>query len=651
MSNQDIGGQVATLLKKCYPNSPDVKGTKITAHKNKLSSFVEDPLLWVKLSNALGSSPSEYDAGAIHPGATKKRLDLLEDALVKIPNLAELTSGDNYKLKIMDLFSGYLGSTILSSVETIVSTIEPDEDPSPTVSGVVTDLWAVKDGWNGSVTSNPRKKGQMRMPEKGYRFDQTSPAVMDSLGTYPLHIGDEVSFSPLNSDHSVAPGTLHITKYNTCLKDDFVTKYFEWTLSSENRPLECLTKLLGWPAPWTCVLTKEKLYNSYHLQILQVYQICAGASEVNVVPRIKHQLMNTLCESQFILNINRVLAAPLSVQQVDTPEMEQGVKSAIKMKQGLDDGEHAEAENGAPEVEHDTLEREHASPARAGHSDSAEEEEVDYEEKEDEKEDDPLHIAVSLLCAVIEKRKDGSHMLAEPIKEVGRLLCEKREINLMQTLLNSVVDVHMAPSPSSSTTTPHAWHHTPTIPTNEEFQEIINVFQQTKSPRLDLPEVKDTYDSVIEYGHTYFSLLRADCYYPLCEKIARLTCKGKTDDIKDSYYKLTFTKLVPSPPRSVLFGFKFEGVFSQFIQPDDVASLTHGNLLCISLDGAFKGDLIWATIERQDDESITRTDAKGRKIKEVISNVGYTPDISTSPTNTPLIFLIILKYTNTTFVV
>ena len=633
MSNQDIGSQVAILLKKCYPSSPDVKGTKITAHKNKLSSFVEDPLLWAKLSpgvawqtNALGSSTPEHITGAIHSGATKKRLDLLEDALRKTPNLAELTSGDDYKQKIIDLLSGYLGSTVLFAVEYISSTIEPDENPSPTVSGVVTDLWAVKDGWNGYVTSNPRKRGQVSMPAKGYRFDQTSLAVVDSqLGTYPIHIGDEVSFSPLKSDpYSVAPGTLQVTKYNTCLKDDFVTRYFAWTLSSENRPLECLTKLLEWPAPWICVLTKEKLYNNYYLQILQVYQICAGASEVNVVPRIKHQLMNTLCESQFILNINRVLAAAtLSVQQEDTLKTEQGVQSkqdAIKMGQGSIEGEHAEAEPGTPEVvEHGTLERERASSVGVGNADSVEEGEAGCEEEED----DPLHVAVRLLCAVIEKRKDDSHLLAEPIKEVGRLLCEKREMNLMQALLNSVVDVHMAPSASSTTT--HAWRHTPTIPTNEEFQGVINVFEATKSksPHLDLPEVKATYGSVVEYGHTYFSLLRADCYYPLCEKIARL--KGKTDDIKDSYYKMTFTELLPSPPRSVLFGFKFEGIFSQSIQPEDVASLTHGNLLCISLDGTFKGDLIWATIERQDDDSITKTDGKGRKIKEVI--IIYTSDV------------------------
>ena len=555
----DVSTQVAEILKVTYRDNPEVDKYKITKHKRTLSSFIEDPWLWLRL---LQLKPPDGIKGGIHQRTLKKRLELLKEALGNMPDLVQLTSDDR---NMQALFASFIENNVavLSSVNTVVNSSESlsGEALSPTRSGVVTDLWALNGAeWVGSVTCR-HPQGQV---SKGYQFDSTSPMEVDlQLGTYPIHIGDEVSFSVVISDQSVAPGTLQVTKYNTCLKDDFVARYFEWILSSENTPLECITKLSDWPVPWMCLLTEGKLYTSYFHQILGVYDICTSASEVNVVPRLKHQLMGMIRDSQFILNMNKVLA-----NQPGTLEGEQA------------------GTGGKFEEENDHI---------------------------TEEEDAIWGTAINLLTAMVKIKRNDSHLLAGPLKEVSKLLETRSKISLMQTLLLSVVDTHMVPT-ATTLDMPQTWRHVPTIPSNEEFQKIVKCFEESKSLNIDLPEVKNTYTSEMEYGHTYFSLLRADCYYPLCEKIARL--KAVQGGIRDSYYEMTFMELFPSSPRPILFEFRFKGVISQTSQPDDDPCLTHGNLLCLSLDGKFEGDLIWATVE-QVEKINTNVDAYAKRFKEV----------------------------------
>ena len=531
----DVGASVVNILKEIYGNIPELSIYKITPLKNKLSSFVENPFLWVN------KPPDGTRETAIHPDALQKRLELLEKALARIkPDLAQLTSDDK---EVKSLFDSLLGSDILSCVDTILSSnaeASSENGLSPTLIGVVTEFSPIQGRWEGHVTS--------LQISKGYQFDWRSPCVIDpQLGHYPLHIGDEISFKVVQSEQSVAPGTLLVTKYNTCLKDDFVSRYFEWILSFENNPLECLTKLLEWSVPWDCVLAEEKLYYKYCVEILRVYNTCANTPEINLLPRNKQQLMNTLGDSQFIMNIDKVLAKAV----------------------GTDDGEDR------AEVECKLL-----------------------------------NIAVSLLCAVVKMKKNGCHLLSGPVKEVIKLLGTKKEIGLLQLLSFAVVDTYMVPM-ASALATPQTWHHVPTIPTNEEFQKII---EESKSLLLNLPKVKNIYSSTMEYGHTYFSLLRADCYYPMCEKIARL--KVKKDEFKDSYYDLKFMEVKMSSPKPVLFGFRFKVNISLNSQAENTPYLTQGNLLCLSLGGKFEGDILWATVDCLND-TCTNVDKKGKRFKEV----------------------------------
>ncbi|KAL5510865.1 hypothetical protein EMCRGX_G006476 [Ephydatia muelleri] len=453
----NVSASVVRILKETYEKDPELSAYKITTHKNKLSSFVEDPSLWVNLSSS-GKPPDTTTEAVIHPDALQKRLELLKKA-------------------------------------------SSEEGLSPTLVGVVTELWTINEGWKGHATCHSLG-GQSLQVSKGYLFDWRSPCVIDpQLGLYPLHIGDDISFQVVQSEQSVAPGTLLVTKYNTCLK------------------------LLEWPAPWNCILAEEKLYYKYYVQILKVYDFCANAPEIDLLHRNKQQLMNTLHDSQFILNINNVLTKADCGQD--------------RVKDEADGGQD-----------------------RA---------------KDEAK---LLNVAVSLLCAVVKIKKNGCQLLSGPVKE---FLCGGYP--------------HGSDGISPG--------HTPnmaTIPTNEELQKII---EETEESHCNLPEVKVTYSSAMEYGHTYFSLLRADCYYPLCEKIARL--KVKKDD---SYYELTFMEVITSSRKPVVFGFGFKWKNS----PEDTSCLEQGNLLCLSLGGKFEEDFIWATVEHTDG-------MKGKRFKEVVDHV------------------------------
>ena len=547
MSDWDIASQVAKLLKECYPDHPEMGQYKITNHKKPLTTFVEDPLLWVRLShkeqqaNAIGSYKPDIK-GAIHLNCLKKRMEVLKEALKQTPDIAKLTSDEK---RMEELFAGYLGNAIISAVDTQLCSNECPDD-SPTRDGVITEFWISGGEWRGAVTSIPTtKNGQIIVPAKGYQFDSTSPVVVDSqLDPYPLHIGDEVSFSPATIDHSVACGPLRVTKYNTCLKEAFVLQYLGWLLELKHRPLDCLSTLLSWPAPWVCAINEEVLYSHFYAQILTIYDICTSSSEVSLFERDKHDLIALFSGSQFTLNIAKVLS-----DNIDTVE-------------------------------------------------------------------NILPIAVRLLCDAVRVKSDNNYLLANPIKSMGQVLARMQKVDLMQCLVVSVVDTHCVPT-APVEATPLTWQHLPTIPTSKEFKEIVSIFERPK-PKFALPTVKATYSSALEYGHTCFSLLRADCYYPLCEKIARL--KARSGKVEDSYYQMTFTELVSSSSKPVLFGFRFKMIISNIPQADDPPCLMHGNLLCISMDGKFEGELVWATVEYLS-EITTVEGEQGKLTKEVIVHI------------------------------
>ena len=549
MNDLNVSQQVDIILKK-----PSIVGTVVNIHiaKDKFSHIVRDPLLWLrlgtgeKITTANHFESQEVTDRSVHRKALELRLDLLSRSLRDPQKLTSAAVRESLKSAKDDekktrnmievLFCDYLTSPLLAVVDTPSNGVTAHRTPVDThLVGVVTEIFDTDKGWFGNVTS-------YQPPAVGYQFDKTSPMWVDSqLGTYPLHIGDEVSFSPLDSDQSVVPGTLQVTKYNTCLKDDFVRRYFEWISSSENNPLECLTKLLSCPAPFVCALSKEETYSRFCTHILAICKICTLSPDLAIAPKEKHEMLQMLSNSCFIQNVAHHLDQP-----INTTNIEQS-----------------------------------------------------------------LCIAVDLLSALVIAKAHESHaLLAKPLRDMTKLLGDKNKVDLLQQLMMSLLDTHYTPTTIPMTTT-EVWQSISTIPHNDELKEIVKHFENGNSLSPHLPKVKATYSSAVEYGHTYFSLLRADCYHPLCEKIAQLKkAGGGGNKLSRDYYKMTFTELITVVPRPILFGFRFE-CLHVISQEDDTPYLTKGNLLCLSAGGQFDGSFIWATIEHLKNVTFVQKDGGG----------------------------------------
>ena len=527
----DISKEIDSICKKYK----ELRLKKIQVFR--LIKLVKDPLLWLQLlakdvvTCTTHFGDNAKDDVAVHRKALEQRLDLLSRTLGD----PETTSAFKNATEIDDIrkvvFSNWLNTTISSCVYTdACRSNTPCSDVfNYSLKGVITELRGTQEGrlLEGYVTSYTSED---QPASYGYRFDSTSPAEVDpQFGAYPLHIGDEVTFSPapgqyMASDQNVVPGTLLVSKYNTHLKDSFITRYFNWILkndTAESKPLECLTKLVDSSLPiWVCVLDdKEETHSRFFNEVLKVCNICITAPELIIAPKEKHQVLVTFSDSCFVQNVARLLSL--------------------------------------------------------------------------EKEDDlSLLIVVELLCALVRANVDKC-ILAKPLRDMTQLLDTKNRTDLLKPLMLSLLDSQFTPAVSPMTMIQGAWQSISIIPSSDEVQAIVKKFTESKSPKFDLPEVKLTYSSAVEYGHTYFSLLRADCYYPLCEKIAGFKA-GK--GISKGCYRLRLTGLISVAPRPVLFGFSFECLHHND-EGDDTPYLKKGNLLCISKDGTFGRELIWATIE------------------------------------------------------
>lgn len=484
----DLRQQIENLVKKSVITRTWEKISKVTY---KLTSIVEDPLLWQKLlpCDKVQLQGDGDKSQAVHQKALGLRVALLSRSLNDPENI---TQADLEPLKsaIQDegipkvLFDRYLeGSMLMSSVDIRV----PSQNYTNVhysfldtrAKGVVTELYDSGEGWFGSVT-------RYESSPIGYHFDLTSPAAIDSqLGTYPLHIGDEVSFN-ISRERCVQAGTLQVTKYNSCLKEGFMTQYLKWLLSSEKEPLQCLMKLLLWPVPFECALAKKEIYGHFWVKMLTVCHICTSSVELALFPKGKYQVLKIVSNSVFFQNVIHFL---------------EGSEESIDFEQSLD-------------------------------------------------------LVVSLLCTVLTAKLDnGQSILAGPLRDATSLLQAGNRANLLQMLMMSLLDIHYSPS-MVSIASPQVWKSFSTTPSSHELQEVVKDFENGNPPHL--PSVKDKYSSAADYGHTYFSLLRADCYYPLCQKIAKLKKKKERERLPSGCYQMTFMGLVPAVFNPMLFGFKFE---------------------------------------------------------------------------------------------
>ena len=150
--------------------------------------------------------------------------------------------------------------------------------------------------------------------------------------------------------------------------------------------------------------------------------------------------------------------------------------------------------------------------------------------------------------------------------------------------------------PHSVETARQPWQNIPTILTTDECRAGAVANQEY------FPALKESYDSIHEYGRTYFLLLRADCHGGLPSLISQLRegsgrRKRHTDDnvvVLDAQvtgfsnhgakHALVYTFSVKTQPKQV-------EVLSR-----ETPLLKAGNLICLSISGCFRDDIVWATV-------------------------------------------------------
>ena len=209
-----------------------------------------------------------------------------------------------------------------------------------------------------------------------------------------------------------------------------------------------------------------------------------------------------------------------------------------------------------------------------------------------------VRIAVNLLNCFVQhlgsEAKTEAKTVAEVLKYMGKMLPSVTMYPEFQSLTLSLMDVCLTP-PASLALNKRPWRTIPTLLTEQEFEISAG------SPMEELPKVRDSgrYKSIDEYGRTYFTLLRADCYGELINTVARLkTPCSSVQEHQDTFYRVKFVGLSQGSDRNIVYAFHFEAHLPLEKSQDSI--LTQGNLMCFSIGGQFKceRDLVWGTVDK-----------------------------------------------------
>ena len=557
--SMNTSDRVKKLYARYYPKS---KGLPAGRHIALISQLIEDPLLWVWLTNPAAATrlkgeleevvllPQASSPGSKDDECISERLRVFEASLKNNPpdfSIASKSDYDDHQKRSL-LFQSILATEgdLECGISKFVRANKSDSQPSvdtnlsPLMLGVILDLYpTVRGSWKGYVGSFPIKDeaGRLIAASKTVKFDGRSPAVkLVSIPSYPLHIGDEVSFR-CNERGSVAEHTLEVTRYNSVEPIAFFSEYASALRKWKDSPLQSVQNLLDWPAPWKCMLEEERLYKSLYRQMLEIGVMC-NAAELKVDSRARSAFISTLIESSFVQKVVGVLTKQ---------EMSNEIVSYL----------------------------------------------------------------VQLLTTLVRRlNKDEAYQWAKPLKQLAAILEERNNTRAMKLLLDAVLDCCLVP-PSSTKPTKECWSSIPTILTSSEFDDAVQPDAGMEASS-NLPVVKHTYDSIEEYGQTYFTLLREDCYRELTNAVARMK-SGKTDDQKDTYYQMQFSHLYRDNIH-IVYGFHFKTVVSSASKHclEDFPLLKQGNLVCFSSKGRFEGedDIVWGTVSKVENircEKTTKT--------------------------------------------
>jgi len=214
-------------------------------------------------------------------------------------------------------------------------------------------------------------------------------------------------------------------------------------------------------------------------------------------------------------------------------------------------------------------------------------------------------VSTQLLLAFAQCFPNKAHTI---LKQLVELLSRLKMYKQLHSLVPAIIDSCLVPPDSVKIQDmPRKW--IPTIPTKQEFEESIRL-KASSSPDLNLPMVKihGCYESPEEYGRTYFDLLRADCYRELVKTVTHLKTQHTHECRSCTSYYLTliFLGLARGTGHKIVYNLQFEAKLPRMEGADNSHEsqfLKQGNLVCLSIGGKFKNDIVWAVIDRSQQTS------------------------------------------------
>ena len=224
--------------------------------------------------------------------------------------------------------------------------------------------------------------------------------------------------------------------------------------------------------------------------------------------------------------------------------------------------------------------------------------------------------SIQLLLAFAQCHPSNAHAIVEPLKRLTELLSKLGMHQELTTLVIAIIDNYLIP-PDSEKVRARPWKYIPIIPTRQEFEESITLASSKHNP-IDLPVVKvyGRYESPEEYGHTYFNLLRADCYDELIDTVARLKTRPTDECHNCKFYYVTYVGLTKGTGHRIVYSLQYETTvqLQRAGSSNELPPLRQGDLVCFSTGGKFENDLIWATVNGSQQISSELVDSSGNTL-------------------------------------
>ena len=235
----------------------------------------------------------------------------------------------------------------------------------------------------------------------------------------------------------------------------------------------------------------------------------------------------------------------------------------------------------------------------------------DTEQENDTQYRNDVHEATFFLVAFVQCFPDS---VRPALQQLAELLLKLKMHKELKVLVSAVIDSYLVP-PDSEQVQDRPWRCIPTILTKQEFEEMP---APSSGPDPNLPVVKEygCYESPEEYGQTYFSLLRMDCYGELIQTINHLKTEHTEDCHNCTFYYITFSGLAKGTGHRIVYNLHYETTvpIERAGSGNESPLLRQGNLVCFSIGGKFENDLVWATVDRSEHKSSKAVDSSGKML-------------------------------------